>query len=70
MSDTIQVLAGKRGAECTWSIEKPHRSDADKDKEFGPDVYYAVLKRYVMTKEQLEENCYPMPDPKDKVETK
>jgi hypothetical protein len=58
----MQVLAGKAGAMCSWSIEKPNRNDDD----IPPDLTYTILKRYLLTKEQLEGNCYPIPDPEEK----
>ena len=58
----MQVLAGKAGTVGTWSIEKPKRDAA----EITPDLTYTILKRYVLTDEQLVENCYPMPDPNEK----
>ncbi len=62
----MQVLAGKSGTIGTWSIEKrPKETNLDGG-EIDSEVVYAVLKRYVLTPQQLEENGYPMPDPAEK----
>lgn len=58
----LQVLAGKPGSIGTWSIEKKAKSD----EEIPDDLYYAVMKRYILTREQMEENCYPLADPNEK----
>ena len=58
----MQVLAGKAGTVGTWSIEKPKKDEF----EITPDLTYTILKRYLLTKEQLDENCYPIPDPSEK----
>ena len=58
----MQVLAGKAGTVGTWSIEGRKKDEF----EITPDLSYTVMKRYLLTKEQLEENCYPIPDPLEK----
>ena len=57
----MQTLAGKAGTVGTWSIEKPKKEEY----EITPDLTYTILKRYLLTTEQLEENCYPIPDPSE-----
>lgn len=59
----LQVLAGKGGTVGTWSIEK--RRD-DGNAEMCAALAYALLKRYALTPQQLEDNCYPTVDPREK----
>jgi len=55
----LEVLAGKKGTIGTWSMEKNHLKE--KSAEDIPDAqFYSILNRYVLTKEQLEENGYPV----------
>ena len=55
----LEVLAGKKGTIGTWSMEKNRLKE--KAAEDIPDgQFYSILNRYVMTKEQLEENGYPV----------
>lgn len=61
----LQVLAGKAGANCSWSIEKTRKKAEEEDKKgLSPQVFYAVLsQRYCLTPEQLESNCFPVAHP-------
>ena len=53
-------MAGKGGTTGTWSIEKPVKlTDEDIDEE----LMYNVMKKFILTEEQLVENCFPRPDP-------
>nr|XP_040580313.1 RNA exonuclease 1 homolog isoform X2 [Lepeophtheirus salmonis] len=52
----LQILAGKGGSKGSWSIEKP-KSTID---ENSPGLTYAILKRYVLSKEDMIENGYPV----------
>ena len=58
----LQVLAGKKGTIGTWSNERTaNLSVSDVDEK----LLFAVMKKYVMTEEQLVENGYPRADPTD-----
>jgi len=55
----LEVLAGKKGTIGTWSMEKSKAKHAAT--EDIPDAqFYEILARYALTKEQLEENGYPV----------
>ena len=56
----VQVLAGRPGTIGTWSIEKPVRlSEADIDE----DMLYSIMRTFLLTEEELVDNCYPRADP-------
>jgi len=64
----LQVLAGKGGATGSWSIEKPMASankSSIREEPVSEEVYYSVMKRYLLKREELEENGYPIADPKE-----
>ena len=44
----------------TWSIEKPVQLAS---KDIDETLLYAVLKKYLLTEEQLAENGYPREHP-------
>lgn len=62
----MQVLAGKAGASGSWSIEKPRHRPSDDAAVITPDMYYLLLKRYTLTEEEIEANCFPRADPSEK----
>jgi hypothetical protein len=53
----MQVLTGKPGTRGTWSIESPVKNVPSLTKK----MFYQVLKRYLLTEDQMEENGYPTP---------
>ena len=53
----LQTILGKAGTVGSCSIEHNVKSIPD----LTPDRFYAMLLRYVLTEEQLEENGYPIP---------
>lgn len=56
----MKVLAGKAGSVGTWSIEKPVQLAS---KDIDESLLYTVLKKYLLTEEQLAENGYPREHP-------
>lgn len=60
----LQVLAGKPGSIGHWSIEKPVKQQVDLNEG---DVFYALLQKYILNKQQLVENGYPVADADGKV---
>ena len=58
----LQVLAGKKGTIGTWSNERTANLSVS---EVDEKLLFAVMKKYVMTEEQLVENGYPRADPTD-----
>ncbi len=54
----LQVLAGKAGTRGTWSIESAVKNVPSLTRE----MFYKVMKRYILTPDQLEANNYPSPD--------
>ena len=54
----LQTLVGKAGTIGSWSIETSVKNVPDMTKE----MFYKILKRYILTEDQLEENGYPTPN--------
>jgi len=55
----MQVLAGKPGSVGTWSIEKPTQLTTE---DIDENLLFAVMKKYMMTEEQLVDNGFPRAD--------
>jgi len=58
----MQVLAGKPGSIGTWSFEKPVKLN---DEDIDEELMYNIMKKYVLTEQQLVDNGFPRVDPEE-----
>lgn len=60
---SVLAVGGQKGS---WSIEKPKKNTVDVSDCLKGLNFYKLMKKYVLTEEQLRENGYPLPDPDEK----